>query len=77
MSLTRCSIAAAAAVVCMTIAAPETTSSSVDRDVIERIERGVKTGNLNWGEDGSVLYLAANHRILRVRATTRGLVGRK
>jgi gluconolactonase len=32
-----------------------------------RIITGVATGNLNWGEDGSVLYIAANHRILRVQ----------
>jgi gluconolactonase len=32
-----------------------------------RIITGVPTGNLNWGEDGSVLYIAANHRILRVQ----------
>ena len=32
----------------------------------------VKTGNLNWGEDGSVLYIAANHWILRLRTSTKG-----
>ena len=37
-----------------------------------RIETGVKTGNLNWGEDGSVLYIAANHWILRLQTTTKG-----
>jgi len=37
-----------------------------------RIETGVPTGNLNWGEDGSVLYIAANHWILRLRTTTKG-----
>jgi gluconolactonase len=37
-----------------------------------RIETGVKTGNLNWGEDGSVLYIAANHWILRLRTSTKG-----
>ncbi len=37
-----------------------------------RIETGVKTGNLNWGEDGSVLYIAANHWILRLRTATKG-----
>ena len=40
-----------------------------------RIETGVPTGNLNWGEDGSVLYIAANHSILRLRTTTRGRIG--
>jgi gluconolactonase len=37
-----------------------------------RIETGVPTGNLNWGEDGSVLYIAADHWILRLRTSTRG-----
>src|SRR6266540_1046378 len=37
-----------------------------------RNETGVKTGNLNWGEDGSVLYIAANHWILRLRTSTKG-----
>jgi gluconolactonase len=37
-----------------------------------RIETGVPTGNLAWGEDGSVLYLAANHWILRLPTRTRG-----
>jgi len=35
-----------------------------------RIETGVPTGNLNWGEDGSVLFIAANHSILRLRTAT-------
>ena len=37
-----------------------------------RIETGVKTGNLAWGEDGSVLLIAANHWILRLRTGTKG-----
>jgi gluconolactonase len=37
-----------------------------------RIITGVPTGNLNWGGDGSVLYIAANHRILRLPTATRG-----
>ncbi len=39
-----------------------------------RIVTGVPTGNLNWGEDGSVLYIAANHRLLRLRTATSGFV---
>ncbi len=39
-----------------------------------RIETGVPTANVNWGEDGSVLYVAANHWILRLKTTTRGRV---
>jgi gluconolactonase len=42
-----------------------------------RIVTGVPTGNLNWGEDGSVLYITANHRILRIRTSTRGHVAMK
>ncbi len=37
-----------------------------------RIETGVPTGNVAWGEDGGTLYVAANHRILRLRTRTRG-----
>jgi gluconolactonase len=37
-----------------------------------RIETGVPTGNLNWGEDGSVLYVAASHWICRIRTRTKG-----
>jgi len=37
-----------------------------------RIETGVPTGNLNWGEDGSVLYVTANHWICRLQTTTKG-----
>jgi gluconolactonase len=39
-----------------------------------RIVTGVKTGNLNWGEDGSVLYIAADHTIRRVATRTSGAV---
>jgi gluconolactonase len=37
-----------------------------------RIITGVKTGNVAFGEDGSVLYIAANQWILRVRTATAG-----
>jgi gluconolactonase len=36
-----------------------------------RIVTGVPTGNVAWGEDGSTLYVAANHEILRIRTSTR------
>jgi gluconolactonase len=39
-----------------------------------RIVTGVPTGNVAWGEDGATLFIAANHRILRVRTTTRGSI---
>jgi gluconolactonase len=37
-----------------------------------RIVTNQPTGNVAWGSDGSVLYIAANHKLLRVRTTTRG-----
>ena len=38
-----------------------------------RIVTGVPTGNLlASGEDGSVLFIAANHQLLRVETRTRG-----
>ena len=37
-----------------------------------RLETGVRTGNVAWGEDGSTLFVAANHWILRLRTRTRG-----
>jgi gluconolactonase len=37
-----------------------------------RIETGVPTGNVAFGEDGATLFIAANHRVLRLRTTTRG-----
>jgi gluconolactonase len=37
-----------------------------------RLETGVKTGNVAWGENGGTLFIAANHWILRVRTSTRG-----
>lgn len=38
-----------------------------------RIVTGVKTGNVAWGGDGSTLYIAANHWILRIRTGTGGV----
>jgi gluconolactonase len=37
-----------------------------------RIDTGVPTANLAWGDDGSVLYITANDMILRLKTTTRG-----
>ncbi len=37
-----------------------------------RIVTGVKTGNVAFGEDGSTLFIAADHWILRLRTGTRG-----
>ena len=36
-----------------------------------RIQTGVPSGNLNWGEDGTVLYITANHWICRLRTKGR------
>jgi gluconolactonase len=37
-----------------------------------RIVTGVPTGNLAWGEQGGTLFIAANHRILRLPTSTLG-----
>jgi gluconolactonase len=37
-----------------------------------RIITGVPTANLAFGDDGSVLYIAANHAVLRVQTQTKG-----
>ena len=36
------------------------------------IETGVATGNVAWGDDGSVLYIAANTAIYRIALRTKG-----
>jgi gluconolactonase len=36
------------------------------------IATGVPTANCAWGEDGSVLYITANHWLCRVKTSTRG-----
>jgi len=36
------------------------------------INTGLPTANCAWGDDGSTLYLTANHCLARVRTTTRG-----
>jgi gluconolactonase len=42
-----------------------------------RIVTGMPTANVNWGDDGSVLYIAANHSLLRLETNTRGYVMRQ
>lgn len=34
---------------------------------------GQPTGNCAWGDDGSTLYITANHDLLRIRTRTRGV----
>jgi gluconolactonase len=36
------------------------------------IATGVATANCNWGDDGSVLYIAADKNLCRVKTTTKG-----
>jgi gluconolactonase len=36
------------------------------------IHTGVATGNCCWGDDGSTLYITANHQLGRIRTRTRG-----
>jgi gluconolactonase len=46
-----------------------------DGTLLGRIVTDDRTGNVTWGDDGSVLYIAANHRLLRVKTATKGMVG--
>lgn len=46
-----------------------------DGTLLGRILVNDRTGNVAWGDDGSVLYIAANHRLLRVKTTTKGMTG--
>jgi gluconolactonase len=47
---------------------------AADGTRLGRIVTGVPTGNVAWGDDGSVLYITANHSILRLRTSTRGAI---
>ena len=38
------------------------------------IVTGVPTANLAWGDDGSMLYITANHAVWRVKTKTTGKV---
>lgn len=42
-------------------------------EILGRIDMGDNTGNVAWGEDGSVLYICANHDVCRLRTTTKGM----
>jgi gluconolactonase len=48
---------------------------SADGTLLGRILTNDRTGNVTWGDDGTVLYIAANDRLLRVRTATRGFRG--
>jgi gluconolactonase len=43
-----------------------------DGTVIGNIDTGTNTANVAFGDDGSTLYIAANHDICRVKTTTKG-----
>ncbi|MEW6127096.1 MAG: SMP-30/gluconolactonase/LRE family protein [Acidobacteriota bacterium] len=43
-----------------------------DGTLLGTIETGVPTGNCNWGEDGSALFITADKAIYRIKTTTRG-----
>ncbi len=40
--------------------------------LLGRLLTGVPTANCGWGEDGSVLYITANHFLLRLETRTKG-----
>jgi gluconolactonase len=44
-----------------------------DGTLLGRILTGVPTANVAWGEDGSTLFVTANHRVLRLITKTRGM----
>jgi gluconolactonase len=46
---------------------------SADGALLGRILTGVPTANVAWGEDGSTLFITANHRVLRLRTRTHGV----
>lgn len=41
-------------------------------EVLGNIDTGINTANCAFGDDGSMLYIAVNHDICRVRTTTKG-----
>jgi gluconolactonase len=46
---------------------------SPDGKHLGTILTGEITANLNFGDDGSTLYMTANHKLLRIRLSTKGL----
>lgn len=44
-----------------------------DGTLIGRILTGVPTSNVAWGEDGSTMFITANHRVLRLVTKTKGM----
>jgi gluconolactonase len=46
---------------------------SPDFKLLGRIVTNDKTANCNWGDDGTVLYMATNDKLTRVKTSTKGL----
>jgi gluconolactonase len=46
---------------------------SPDGKLLGRIVTNDKTANCNWGDDGTVLYLATNDKLTRIKTGTKGL----
>jgi gluconolactonase len=44
-----------------------------DGTLLGRILTGVPTANVAFGEDGTTLFITANHRVLRLRTKTKGM----
>jgi gluconolactonase len=44
-----------------------------DFTLLGRIVTNDKTANCNWGDDGTVLYMATNDKLTRVKTSTKGL----
>ncbi len=47
-----------------------------DGTLLGSLSFGVPTANMNWGDDGSTLYITSNTRIARLRTTTKGATWR-
>jgi gluconolactonase len=45
-----------------------------DGKLLGRIDTKQRTANCAWGDDGSTLYIAADHYLCRIRTTTHGAV---
>jgi gluconolactonase len=43
-----------------------------DGTLLGTLATGVATANCNWGDDGSVLYIAADKSLCRIKTTTKG-----
>lgn len=44
---------------------------------IGTLATGARTANLNWGDNGSTLYICAHHNVCRIRTLTKGVMAGK